>query len=100
MEKQIENNLLKIKQIFAKYGTKSAFLFGSNATNKNTKTSDVDFLFSFSEDLDYETYANNYFNLLHDLENLLNKEIDLVAEKTLKNPYLIESINESKIQLI
>lgn len=100
MEKQIENNLPKIKQIFARYGAKSAYLFGSYATDKNTKTSDVDFLFSFSEDLDYETYSNNYFSLLHELENLLNKEIDLVAEKTLKNTYLIESINESKIQLI
>ena len=100
MEKQIEHNLPKIKQIFARYGAKSAFLFGSNATNKNTKNSDVDFLFSFSEDLDYETYSNNYFSLLHELENLLQREVDLVAEKTLKNPYLIESINESKIQLI
>ena len=55
---------------------------------------------SFSEDLDYEVYASNYFNLLHDLEDLLKKQVDLVAEKTLKNPFLIESINESKIQLI
>jgi predicted nucleotidyltransferase len=34
------------------------------------------------------------------LEKLLNKRVDLVAEKTLKNPYLIESIEESKIQLL
>ena len=54
----------------------------------------------FSEDLNYETYEDNYFNLLHELQDLLKKKVDLVAEKTLKNPYLIESINESKIQLI
>ena len=40
------------------------------------------------------------FNLLYDLENLLQKQVDLVSKKSLKNPYLIESINESKIQLI
>ena len=100
MEKKIENKLPQIKQLFAKYGAKSAFLFGSNATNKTTKNSDVDFLYSFPEDLDYETYANNYFSLLRELEILLKKQVDLVAEKTLKNPYLIASINESKIQLI
>jgi uncharacterized protein len=100
MEKQIEKKLPQIKQLFSKYGVKKAFLFGSAATNKFHKNSDVDFLYSFSEDLDYETYANNYFSLLTELQDLLKKQVDLVAEKTLKNPYLIESINENKIQLI
>ena len=100
MEQYIQNKLPQIKNLFIKYGVKSAFLFGSNATNSANKNSDVDFLYSFPEELDYETYSNNYFGLLKDLQLLLNKEVDLVAEKTLKNPYLIESINESKIQLI
>jgi uncharacterized protein len=100
MEKKIEKKLPQIKQLFVKYGVKRAFLFGSNATNKATENSDVDFLYSFSEELDYEAYTNNYFGLLYDLQILLNKSVDLVAEKTLKNPYLIESINESKIQLL
>lgn len=100
MEKQIENKLPQIKQLFSKYGAVRAYLFGSAATDTFNENSDVDFLYAFPEDLDYEVYANNYFHLLHDLENLLKKQIDLVAEKTLKNPFLIESINESKIQLI
>lgn len=100
MEKSIEKNLPKIKALFIKYGVKSAYLFGSATTNKFNSQSDVDFLYSFPDDLDYEVYGANYFNLLTDLENLLNKQVDLVAEKTLKNPYLIESINETKIQLI
>lgn len=100
MDKSIENKIPKIKSLFIKYGVKRAFLFGSIAKGTNTKNSDVDFLYSFSEDLDYETYATNYFKLIEDLEKLLNKKVDLVAEKTLKNPYLIDSINESKIQLV
>jgi uncharacterized protein len=100
MEKQIENKLPQIKNLFSKYGAKRAFLFGSAATNKFNKNSDVDFLYSFPDDLDYETYANNYFSLLDELQELLKTQVDLVAEKTLRNPYLIESINESKIQLI
>jgi predicted nucleotidyltransferase len=100
MDKEIEKKLPQIKNLFIKYGAKSAYLFGSFASNKSTKKSDVDFLFSFPENLDYEIYADNYFRLLYDLQHLLKKEVDLVAEKTLKNPYLIESINENKIQLI
>ena len=100
MEKNIEKNLPEIKALFTKYGVKNAYLFGSAATNKSTKNSDVDFLYTFHENLDYETYASNYFELLDELESLLKKNVDLVAEKTLKNPYLIESINQSKIQLV
>ncbi len=100
MELIIEKNLTNIKSIFNKYDVKEAYLFGSAATNKFNNKSDIDILFSFSDDLNYETYFNNYFSLLNDLEKLLNKQVDLVAQKTLKNPYLIESINESKIRLI
>jgi uncharacterized protein len=100
MEQTIEKKLPQIKKLFIKYNVTRAFLFGSATTNKFNKQSDVDFLYTFSEDLDYETYATNYFLLLHDLEKLLKKPIDLVAEKTLKNPYLIESIDEHKIQLV
>ena len=86
--------------MFFKNGVKEAFLFGSAATNKFNENSNVDFLHPFPENLDYETYANNYFCLLDELQELLKKQIDLVAEKTLQNPYLIESINGSKIKLL
>ena len=100
MEKSIENNLEKIKTIFLKYNVKRAFIFGSMVKNTHHKNSDVDFLYSFQDDLDYETYADNYFNLLHELEKLLKKPIELISEKTIKNKYLIESINESKFQIL
>lgn len=100
MESVVEDNLQEIKNTFKRYGTTRAFLFGSAAQGKAGKDSDIDFLFSFPPDLDPETYANNYFSLLHELRSLLKREVDLVAEKTLKNPYLIDSIDASKIQLL
>lgn len=62
--------------------------------------SDVDFLVDFIPGLDYETYANNYFNLLNELQKLLNKNVDLVAAETLSNPYLIEDINRHKFAIL
>ena len=100
MEKSVAKKLPEIRALFIKYDVKEAFLFGSAATEKFNSKSDIDFLYTFSDDLNYETYGLNYFNLLYDLENLLQKQVDLVSRKSLKNPYLIESINESKIQLI
>ncbi|MBK9635086.1 MAG: nucleotidyltransferase domain-containing protein [Bacteroidetes bacterium] len=100
MEKLIENNLSEIKRLFKYYGAESAYLFGSAATNKMTPESDLDFLFRFPKEMHYEVYYDNYFNLLDALEKLLKKNVDLVSEKTLENPYLIEKINSQKIKLL
>jgi uncharacterized protein len=86
--------------LFHKYAIEKASLFGSNAKNEAGINSDVDFLISFKKNLDYESYANNYFALLYELQTLLNCEVDLVAEETLTNPYLLKSINQSKIEIL
>jgi low affinity Fe/Cu permease len=39
---------------------------------------------------------NNYFNLKKSLENLLKRQIDLLEDKAVKNPYLRQSIDSSK----
>ncbi|MCE2963841.1 MAG: nucleotidyltransferase family protein [Chitinophagales bacterium] len=100
MEKSIQEKLPLIVASFKKNGAISAYIFGSAATATMNKDSDVDFIFSFPLDLHYEVYSDNYFNLVHELESILNKNVDLVAEKTLKNPYLIEKINSQKIQIL
>jgi len=100
MESTIENKLNDIRLLFRKYGAERAFVFGSAAKGQMNADSDVDFLFSFPKDMDYVQYSDNYFALADALEKLLGKKVDLVAEKTLHNPYLIESINESKVQLL
>ena len=53
-------------------------------------------MISFVDNLSVEEYTNNYFELQYRLRDLLKREIDLVTERTLSNPYFIESINESK----
>ena len=96
----IEQHLPEIQQLMRKYGVQRAYAFGSVVKNKMSANSDIDFLISLPERMDYETYANNYFNLANALEILLKKRVDLVAEETLSNPYLIESINMNKRQIL
>jgi predicted nucleotidyltransferase len=100
MESLISNHLAEIKLLFKKYDVKEAYLFGSASKNNLAEDSDIDFLINFSNKTDFEKYGNNYFNLLYALQDLLKREVDLVAEETLSNPFLIESINQSKIQLL
>lgn len=82
------------------FGVQKAYAFGSAVKGTMTDDSDVDFIISFPEDMHYAAYADNYFALADALEGLLKRNVDLVTEKTLKNPYLLQSINSHKIQLI
>jgi predicted nucleotidyltransferase len=38
--------------------------------------------------------------LAHSLEDLLKRDVELVAEETLSNPYLIQNIDNHKVQII
>ena len=100
MHPLILQHINTIRVLFKQYGVISAFLFGSAVGNTHTDKSDFDFLIKFNPDLDHETYANNYFNLMYALQDLLKSEVDLVAEETVQNPYFAQSINEKKISLL
>lgn len=84
----------------SEYDVERAYLFGSAAKGTMTDKSDIDFIIKFPDNMHYTTYADNYFALADALETLLNKKVELVTEKTLKNPYLIQVINQHKVQLI
>lgn len=96
----IEDHLPQIQHLMRKYGVQRAYAFGSVVKGNLREDSDVDFIIHFPEDMDYVSYADNYFALAHSLEDLLKTNVDLVMEKTLRNPYLLQNINSHKVQLI
>lgn len=100
MSNIVQQYLPQIQNIMRKYGVQSAYAFGSAVKNTMDTDSDVDFLIRFPADMHYETYANNYFALAHALEDLLKKRVELLAEETLSNPFLIESINSHKMAVL
>ena len=100
MEGAVEKYLPQIKKLLLQHGVERAYLFGSAVSGTMTEKSDVDFIIKFPDDMHYTTYSDNYFALADALEDLLKKGVDLVTEKTLKNPYLMQSINHNKLQLI
>jgi predicted nucleotidyltransferase len=100
MQNIIQANLLQIQQLMRTHHVAQAYAFGSAITGNMHQDSDVDFVITFAEGLDYKTYGDSYFNLLYALQNLLHREVDLVAEETLTNPYLLQSINNQKLQVL
>ncbi|MEX2590516.1 MAG: nucleotidyltransferase domain-containing protein [Chitinophagales bacterium] len=95
----VKDNIQQIKNLCETHQVEALYLFGSAAKGLSKKNSDLDFLVRFSDSVDLLDYADNYFDLLGKLQKLFNRDIDLVSERSLKNPVLIQEINKSKISL-
>lgn len=71
-------------------------LFGSAATAAfDPATSDLDFLVVFAP-MPPVAYADAYFRLREGLERLFDREIDLVTEASLANPYFRRRVNSER----
>jgi len=99
MQELIVSKIQELKDICLSLKIKRLYAFGSIVSEKFNDKSDIDFLISFDEKLSVEEYTNNYFALHYQLSELFNRKIDIVTERTLSNPYFIESVEETK-QLI
>jgi predicted nucleotidyltransferase len=95
MQKLIIDKTQEMKEICENYDVRTMYIFGSACTDKFKKTSDIDILVSF-KDISIEKYTDNYFGLHYKLEELFGRKIDLLTENSLSNPYLIESIEQTK----
>lgn len=94
----IEGNIDKICILCLKHKVGKLFVFGSVLTNSFKNDSDVDLVVDFNE-VDLYDYADNYFELKFSLEKLFKRDVDLLEEKAIKNPFLRQSIDSTK-QLI
>lgn len=74
-------------------------LFGSAADGHfDPACSDLDFLVAF-EELPGRTHADAYFGLREGLAGLFGREVDLLTEPALENPYLRRRIEAQRRRL-
>lgn len=77
-----------------RYGVERLRVFGSALTNRfDPKTSDVDFLVSFRPER--ENLYDDFFDLKFALERIVGREVDLVVERSVKNPFFKAAIFSS-----
>lgn len=86
----------QVIELFKKYKIKNAYIFGSALTDKFDDKSDVDFLVNLQEGLDPVDAGGYLWDLEYELKDLLHREIDLLTERSLRNPYFITEINATK----
>ena len=98
MQTVLEENKNVIIQLCEKHHVKKLYAFGSVLTDQFRKDSDVDMIVDF-EKVDLKSYADNYYDLKFSLEDLLKRQIDLLEEQAILNPYFRNNIEKQK-QLI
>ena len=71
--------------------------FGSTARGSATLSSDVDLIVEFSKP-DHQL-AKRFFGLLHQLEDTLGCEVDLLTMGSLRNPYFKAQVLSERVPI-
>ena len=94
----LDKHIDDINKLCSIHKVRQLYAFGSVLTNKFNNDSDIDLIVDF-EPIDLIQYADNYYDLKFSLEDVLQKPVDLLEEKAIKNPYFREVVNKQR-QLI
>ena len=96
--KRLEKYMTEIAELCKKYKVKTLYAFGSVLTRRFNKNSDIDLIVDF-QGVPLENYFDNYCDFKFSLQDVFNREVDLLEEKAIRNPILRRSIDRNK-QLI
>ena len=95
--KLIELNLQRIIDLCRKHKVKTLAVFGSIFTDRFNDQSDVDFSVLFKKgEIKLLEYADNFFDFIDELKVLLGRDIDMVCEDAVKNPYFRKELDATK----
>ncbi len=96
MQTTLKENLPLIFSLFKEKKVVKAYAFGSAISNNFNSESDFDFLISFDKSLSPLQKGENWFAVYYSLKMILKRDVDLLREEDIKNPYLLKSINNNK----
>jgi predicted nucleotidyltransferase len=94
--KEITKHIDQINKLCNSNKVKTLFAFGSVTTENFRPDSDIDLVVDIFE-MDPLSYSDNYFSLKTQLENLFHRHIDLLEQKAIKNPFLKQQIDQTKV---
>lgn len=94
--KELKDHIDQINRLCNTHNVRSLFAFGSVVSDKLKPESDIDLIVDIDSE-DPIDYSDNYFALKFQLEDMLNRPIDLLEAKALKNPFLKKQIDNTKV---
>lgn len=80
--------LPQVKELFAKHKIKNGYEFGSVLTDRFNQDSDIDLLINFMDYSNPLEVGQSIWDLEDALELVTARKIDLLTERSLKNPIL------------
>jgi predicted nucleotidyltransferase len=91
----VDDKRSEIAALCRRFGIRRLEIFGSGATGRfNPAMSDLDFVVDLG---DYdETVGDRYFDFADALEELLGRPVDLLTERSIRNPYLKAAVNRQR----
>ncbi len=88
-----------VRELCRRFGVERLDVFGSAARGEFVPgQSDIDLLVRFTE-AGTPGYLDRYFGFAESLEAALNCPVDLLTERSLRNPFLIEQIEHDRVNL-
>jgi predicted nucleotidyltransferase len=97
MTKVVEDHKSEISRLCESFGVRRLEVFGSAAEGGyDDSHSDVDFVVEFFPGQDLGPWLSNYQDLKDALEDLLNKEVDLVMAGAMRNPHFLAEVNRTR----
>ncbi len=92
----LDQHLASLARACRKYAVRRLELFGSAARGGfDPARSDFDFVVTF-RDKSLGTYADRYFDLATELERLLGRKVDLLTERSIRNPYFRREVDAAR----
>jgi len=88
----------KLPPLCEVYGIAYVDAFGSMARRDQSDDSDIDLIIEFAEPR-REQISLRFFGFLHAIEEAFDKNVDLLTERSIVNPYLKERINQERVRL-
>lgn len=94
MRFKIEKFNNEIQALCEKLAVARLDLFGSATTDEFNDESDLDFIVDFQPN--QTNLLEKFLDLQNQLQRLLSRKIDLITEKSIRNPYLKASIEKTR----
>jgi predicted nucleotidyltransferase len=96
MNELISQHQQEVDELCRRFHVKTLELFGSAAAGTfDPAHSDLDFLVDF-ETREPGTFAKSYFGLLFGLQDLFQRNVDLVETPAITNPYFLKAVNHQR----
>lgn len=96
MVSAIEEKRSALEEICRRFHVARLEIFGSASTGEfNPGSSDLDFLVEFERNSEINL-SDQYFGLWESLEGLFGCKVDLLTARSIRNPYFIKAVNQTR----